>query len=266
MPPHSEDSLKESADTRAPKRARVLLAEDNQVNQQVAIALLKKRGYEIDAVSDGKLAVEAVQKRAYDIVLMDIQMPVMDGLEATRVIRKPIPTAATPCPSSRCTAHAFAEDQRDQTADQAGMNDFLAKPFKPEGALRVSSKAWMPSRRFPIESDASPGAQEIDPGRTVKLRSSTSTAFRAVMREVGESEQIVDVDPRAIYRTEAPEIFGASRAPRSKASDAGRCHTMAVAQFEILLRQHTEPITASRIAAASGERWVQPGMPRAHAR
>src|SRR5439155_626091 len=104
----------------------ILLAEDNLVNQQVAVAMLLRRGHTVDTVSNGREAVAAVQRRAYDVVLMDIQMPEMDGFEATAAIRslphrKDLPIVAL-------TAHALSGERENCLA--RGMTGYLAKPFK----------------------------------------------------------------------------------------------------------------------------------------
>jgi signal transduction histidine kinase/DNA-binding response OmpR family regulator len=105
---------------------RVLLAEDNPVNQQVAAAMLLKRGHLVDVVSNGREAVAAVQRGTYDVILMDIQMPEMDGFEATHAIRA-LPKAKD-LPIIALTAHALS-GERERCLAQ-GMTDYLAKPFK----------------------------------------------------------------------------------------------------------------------------------------
>ncbi|MEM6782511.1 MAG: response regulator, partial [Bacteroidota bacterium] len=114
---------------------RVLVAEDNATNQRVAVQLLGKLGIRADVVADGQEAVRAVQNVPYDVVLMDVQMPVLDGLAATRQIRALLPADAQPTILA-VTANAM-EGHREQCL-AAGMDAYLAKPIRRadlEGAL-----------------------------------------------------------------------------------------------------------------------------------
>jgi CheY-like chemotaxis protein len=104
---------------------RVLLAEDNGVNQLLGRLLLEKLGHHVDVVGDGQEAADAVRRLPYDVVLMDLQMPGMDGLEATRLIRSDIPAERQP-KIVALTASVFIEDRA--ACDHAGMDDYLAKP------------------------------------------------------------------------------------------------------------------------------------------
>jgi signal transduction histidine kinase/CheY-like chemotaxis protein/HPt (histidine-containing phosphotransfer) domain-containing protein len=123
--------------------SRVLVAEDNVANQMVAVGLLRKLGAHGDAVADGREAVAALQTVPYDLVLMDVQMPEMDGLEATRRIRsgesgindRGIPIVAM-------TGHAMHEDR--QRCLAVGMNDYLTKPVSPDSLARVLA-SWLPA-------------------------------------------------------------------------------------------------------------------------
>jgi CheY-like chemotaxis protein len=112
--------------TEARQRLRVLLADDNPVNQEVAVTMLRRRGHQVDAVENGRQAVEAVRRERYDVVLMDIQMPEMDGFEATAAIRA-LPEFAT-LPIIALTAHALSGERENCLAH--GLNGYLAKPFK----------------------------------------------------------------------------------------------------------------------------------------
>jgi len=109
---------------------RVLLAEDNIVNQQLAVRLLEKRGIEAFVVGDGREAVEALQKQRFDLVLMDVQMPEMDGFEATAVIRAQEAETGAHLPIIAMTAHAMKGDRERCLA--AGMDAYVAKPIRPE--------------------------------------------------------------------------------------------------------------------------------------
>lgn len=117
---------------------RVLVAEDNAVNQRVAVATLERLGHRADVAADGLEAVEALHRQEYDLVLMDMQMPNLDGLGATRRIRRELPPERQPRIVAM-TANAFVEDR--DAAEDAGMDDFLTKPVERDELLRALSDA-----------------------------------------------------------------------------------------------------------------------------
>jgi CheY-like chemotaxis protein len=123
LPLVTRHSLKENK-----HRSRVLLAEDNAVNQTLALRLLEKRGYTVVVACDGRAAVEAFEKGNFDMVLMDIQMPGMDGFEASATIRAKEKFTGGHVPIIAMTAHALKADQ--ERCFAAGMDGYVSKPIR----------------------------------------------------------------------------------------------------------------------------------------
>jgi CheY-like chemotaxis protein len=149
---------------------RILLAEDNVVNQQVATAMLLKRGHQVDVVANGREAVDAVGAERYDLVLMDIQMPEMDGFEATEHIRA-LPQGGT-LPIIALTAHALSGERERCLA--RGMTGYLAKPFKAHELFAV------------VEGRGPDGAEPVA-AAPVPV---DVAAFRRTMEEAGAAEAV----------------------------------------------------------------------------
>ncbi|HUU42032.1 MAG TPA: response regulator, partial [Desulfatiglandales bacterium] len=118
------------------QKVRILLAEDNIINQKLALRLIEKFGYRADAVANGREAIKALETVPYDMVLMDVQMPVMDGLKATRVIRDPKSSVLKhDVPIIAMTAHAMKGDR--EKCLEVGMNDYISKPIDPQKLLEA---------------------------------------------------------------------------------------------------------------------------------
>jgi len=121
------------------RKVNILVAEDNLINQKVISRIIKKMGYQVDIACNGIEAIEALSKTAYDLVFMDIQMPAMDGFEATKEIRnKKSKVINHDIPIIALTANAMKGDQ--EKCEKAGMNDYASKPIKPDIILKKIEK------------------------------------------------------------------------------------------------------------------------------
>jgi len=157
------------------RAVRVLLAEDNPVNQQVAVAMLVKRGHEVHVAGNGREAVDAITQREYDVVLMDIQMPEMDGFEATHAIRA-LPKGKD-LPIIGLTAHALSGER--ERCLSHGMTDYLAKPFKAHELFALVEGTAEPKR---------PAPQPLTTAPPVDLE-----GFRATLREAGAESALYSI-------------------------------------------------------------------------
>lgn len=119
------------------EKAKILLVEDNPINQRVAVKMLEKRGYKLDIADNGLEALELMKRNKYDLLLMDVQMPKMDGYEATRNIRKN-ESGASRIPIIAMTANALKGDK--EKCLQAGMDDYVSKPFRPNELYSIVEK------------------------------------------------------------------------------------------------------------------------------
>jgi two-component system, sensor histidine kinase and response regulator len=123
---------------------RILLAEDNAINQKLAVALLQKAGYSVDAVENGVQAFEKIQANQYGAVLMDVQMPEMDGFEATQKIREIEKQTGQHVSIIAMTAHAMHGDR--ENCFEAGMDDYITKPIQPKVLFSVLERWTQPTR------------------------------------------------------------------------------------------------------------------------
>jgi CheY-like chemotaxis protein len=122
----------------AEKNSRALLVEDNPVNQKLALRLLEKRGYQVLLAGNGREALDLLEREPVDFVLMDVQMPVLDGLEATKIIRDREKGTESHLPIIAMTAHAMKGDR--ERCLEAGMDHYVAKPIQPEELFAVISR------------------------------------------------------------------------------------------------------------------------------
>ena len=174
---------------------KILLAEDGAVNRKVAIGLLQKRGHEVTAVENGRLAVEALQKGDYDVILMDVQMPVLDGFAATTAIRQQEAGTGRHIPIIAITAHAMKGDK--QRCLDAGMDDYVSKPFRPQELF--AAVEGVASVRTAEQGE---GSQTDDAGGSMFFRSAVHAAAekagsfdrdRALANVGGSAELLVEM-------------------------------------------------------------------------
>jgi PAS domain S-box-containing protein len=163
-------SISQTASGRAgaEPKFRILVAEDNPTNQEVAGMILRKLGFSADLVGNGLEALQALQQRAYDLLLLDCEMPEMDGYETARRIRDPRTGARNPLiPIVALTADAIAADR--EKCFQAGMNDYLAKPVEPRHLAEVLGK-WLAAPAAPAGGKEVPRMQNVFRSDTLMAR------------------------------------------------------------------------------------------------
>ena len=183
--------------------ARILLVEDNITNQQVALGILKKFGLSADAVGNGEEAIKVLTSVPYDLVLMDMQMPVMDGLTATRRIRDPRSGVLQhKIPIVAMTAHAMQGAREKCLA--AGMNDYVAKPVTPQ-ALAITLAKWLPTGGMEPERAETPPAAPVPAPPASAAAQDPAIWDRATMQVhlMGDEELIAEVT--AIFLEDTPK-------------------------------------------------------------
>jgi two-component system, sensor histidine kinase and response regulator len=180
--------------------ARILLVEDHRLNQEVAIGLLEELGLRATVVADGQRALDALRARPFDLVLMDVQMPVMDGLTATRRLRAD--PALRALPVIAMTAGALAGDREACLA--AGMNDVVTKPIDPDDLRRALAR-WLARRdgAGPAAAEPPHPSAPADPGAPAPTR----VPARAALTELPRGVPGLDVDRGLRYARGRPDLY-----------------------------------------------------------
>jgi|GEM_PF-1684017 len=232
--PASEDS--------AEPPMRILVAEDNAVNQQVALRLLKNRGHHVDVVGDGREAVRAVSSLPYDLVLMDVQMPEMDGLAATRAIRAlPGPAGRVPIVAMTATVtNGFAE-----TCRAAGMTDFVGKPIN----RKVLHAAL---RRFAGSATTAPQPEPVPPRYEKEIDGAVVADLVALFGKDDARRLVDQMREQEWQRLRAIERLAVSRDAAGVASEA---HSFKSAVGSLGLAA-AQSLAAQAEAAAAAEDWA----------
>ncbi|MCK8493030.1 response regulator [Spirosoma sp. RP8] len=179
----------------AKKSLTILAVEDNPMNQKLVLQVIKRLGYEADLAENGQQALDMLQKKSFDLVLMDIQMPVMDGYQTTRHIRT---TLRSTIPIIAMTAHALASE-REQCL-QAGMNDFLPKPFQMEDLKRMILHYGFSEGSQPTLA----GATQPAPPAPAPPTNPTSFSIEPLLNSVGNDPELA-LELLEIYLDKTPE-------------------------------------------------------------
>ena len=190
---------------------RILLAEDNTVNQKLALRLLERMGYRADVAANGLEVLEALQRQSYDVILMDVQMPEMDGLEASRAIHEGWTAEQRPRIVAM-TANAMQGD-REECLD-AGMDDYLTKPIQIKALQAALERAgwWAKKRTLPLEE---PGAVALPIGDAESKVQAAPALDPAVLSELrqfpGEGEPDIVQELAEAFQFETPPLLEALR-------------------------------------------------------
>jgi len=209
------------------KKLRILLAEDNPVNQKLAIAMLHKRGHEVAAVENGRQALEMLEREPFDLVLMDVQMPEMDGFTATRIIREREKATGRHIPIVAMTAHALKGDR--ERCIEAGMDDYVSKPIKRLQLYETIERVVAETSRGRSPADASAPAGADDPADSILDREEILERVGGDMELLAELVEIFTADSaemlgrieKAIETGDAEELRSAAHALKGSVGNFG---------------------------------------------
>ncbi len=243
--------------------ARILLVEDNDINQQVARELLEDAGFVVDVADNGEIAVAQVQKATYDLVFMDMQMPVMDGVTATREIRKLARFEHLPIVAM--TANAMEQDRR--KCMDSGMNDFLVKPIDPDNMWSLLTRWVRPRRRDAAAAAvAQPTAQQqgasadglpqgipgLDTSLGLSRMMGKKTLYLAMLRRYAAGQQVAMHELRdALARGDTATAERLAHTTKAVSGNVGATQVQEqAAELEHALREAASPDERERLLAA----------------
>jgi PAS domain S-box-containing protein len=266
----SEKAAEADRRSSAVRSGRILLAEDNDVNVEVATMILEGAGYTVDVAVDGIEAIDAVRRRGYDLVLMDVQMPKLDGLSATRKIRA-VECGGRRLPIIAMTANAMKEDRR--RCLDAGMDDYLSKPLRPDLLLDTVNR-WMDGLPPPDAEIRNPVEIEDLPALDMKAIDELASALPAkrllpflrlcLLRADEETAALARLNPTSLdeIQNEAHKllanagIFGARQVQKLATQLQNACVDGDIASVKELIGQtasaHAKASVALRAKLASG--------------
>jgi PAS domain S-box-containing protein len=237
---------------------RILLAEDNIVNQKVAVRILERLGYRPDVVANGLEVLQALQRQSYDVVLMDVQMPEMDGLETTRRIVQRWPRDKRPRLIAM-TAYALEGDR--ERCIEAGMNDYISKPIRMEELVK-SLEQSQPARKLPRPEQAQPTLREV-PGDHPAVDQTVLANLRTVLHdEAGEvvaiflenGAKLLEEMQLALSRQDSSAMEHAAHTLKSSSATFGALALSALCkELELLGRQKQLAGAEEKVRCAESE-------------
>jgi len=208
------------------QKVRILVAEDNPMNQKLTVTILQKAGYEVDAVENGLKAIETIKRTSYDLVFMDVQMPEMDGFEATRAIRDFEGTRQHTTVIAM-TAHVMRGDQ--ERCLEAGMDDYISKPIEPQVMFKVIEK-WIISSAIQERISTVQESKEkkhkpdipLDMETALKRLDGDKNLFKELMSEfLNHTSEQVSILEEAVEKGDAKCVVREAHAIKGAAGNLG---------------------------------------------
>lgn len=243
------------------KGRRILLAEDHELNQQIVIELLERHGANVEVACNGQEAIDMVKRRVYDLVLMDVQMPTVDGLSATRIIRDMDKRDIEELPILAMTAHAMQE-HRDGCLE-AGMNDHIIKPIEPASFIETVA-GWLPETQDQGQAAPERRGDEEDADRPIPgvdieaglARYNGNREFyvrllQHFINDFGDAEQKIRDELQSDARVDASDIV--HRVKGTAGLLGAKDLTAKAGRLELLLRDESMPEFANELEAFAGE-------------
>ncbi|MBK8815530.1 MAG: response regulator [Methylococcaceae bacterium] len=236
------------ADLQPCQALKILLAEDNPVNRHMAVVLLEERGHTVDVANDGQEVLDLLARADFDLILMDIQMPIMDGFQATKAIREKELGTDNHIRIIAMTAHALKGDKERCLA--AGMDGYIAKPVKEEELLRtVENCRGIEEKKNPVES--TPESETIAPllnwqEALDRVRGRQKLLFKMIELFQEQAPTLISEINEALLKQDADQLRRSAHTLKSSANSIGAFAMAEIAEMLELNGQHADFIEADK--------------------
>jgi two-component system sensor histidine kinase/response regulator len=219
--PGAVEALREQSQAAPDRPLRILLAEDNLVNQKVAVSLLSRLGHAVTVAPDGQAAVDAYQRQSFDLILMDVQMPVLSGFDATRAIRQLEETSGAHIPIVAMTARAMKGDR--ERCLESGMDEYLSKPIQGKRVMDVI-------RRAVSALPAAPEAPAFDAAALELVGGDEEVLQQVRVLCMDEIPRLLDAIEQALAAGQAEAVLAAAHTLRGMCLVFGASHVVTIAE------------------------------------